>query len=98
MVYIQKRAHFILMEENCVPLMIVPQSESTVVFQAAIIQKQLDTMVMDYLFSRKKELLIIGLFVLGAISTLALIYNAIEINGLKTMISQIPQIIKVSPP
>jgi hypothetical protein len=42
---------------------------------------------MEYLFSKKKEMLIIGLFIVAIIAILAIIYNIISINELKASLA-----------
>ena len=80
-----KRNHFVLDEANSIPKSFDEYDKQAVIFQSAEIQTALDNNVMEYLFSKKKELLIIGLFIIATISMLALIYNIIALNELKTI-------------
>lgn len=82
-----KRNHFVLNEADSIPKSFEAYDKKSVIFQAAEIQTALDNNVMEYLFSKKKEILIIGLFIIATISMLALIYNIIALNELKTLIS-----------
>ena len=80
------RIHYILDEVNAIPRTLTDISKDDVIFQAAEIQTALNNSVMDYLFSRKKEILIIGLFIVAIISIFAIVYNIIQINDLKALI------------
>lgn len=81
-----KRFHFILDENDVIPRNFEPQTKDTITYQAAEIQTALDNNVMEYLFSKKKELLIFGLFILGIISVLAIVYNIYELNAIKAVL------------
>lgn len=94
-----KRHHYVLDEANSIPKSFEAFDKEAIIFQASEIQTALDNNVMEYLFSKKKELLIIGLFVIATISMLALIYNVIAINELKTvMLSHVNTIQPLAPP
>jgi hypothetical protein len=82
----KKRNHFVLNESDSIPKSFEQYNKQAIIFQSAEIQTALDNNVMEYLFSKKKELLIIGLFVIATISMLALIYNVIALNELKNLI------------
>jgi hypothetical protein len=82
-----KRNHYVLDEENAIPKNYEKYDKNEIIFQAAEIQTALDNNVMEYLFSKKKELLIIGLFIIATISMLALIYNIIALNELKGLMN-----------
>ena len=82
-----KRNHFVLNESDSIPKSFEKYNKQAIIFQSAEIQTALDNNVMEYLFSKKKELLIIGLFVIATISMLALIYNIIALNELKTIMN-----------
>jgi hypothetical protein len=82
-----KRHHYVLDEANSIPKSFESYSKESVLFQAAEIQTALDNNVMEYLFSKKKELLIIGLYIIATISMFAMIYNVIALNELKTIMS-----------
>jgi len=86
-----KRAHFILDENNAIPRHFKPDINEEIIFQAAEIQTALNNSVMDYLFSKKKDILIIGLFCLCIISLLAIVYVTYELNGLKVVVTTIAQ-------
>jgi hypothetical protein len=91
-----KRLHFVLQEEDVFPKTYTEITDELLIYRAAEIQTALDNTVMDYLFSKKKELLIIGLFVLATVSLLAIIYNIYELNNLKASIASIaisPQVV-----
>jgi hypothetical protein len=80
------RKHFLLFENDVIPKNFLPQTEASILFQAAEIQTALNNTVMEYLFSKKKELLILGLFALAAISLLAIIYNIYELRQISAML------------
>lgn len=80
------RLHFVLDENDAIPRNFEIQTKESVIFQSAEIQTALNNSVMDYLFSRKKEMLIIGLFIVAIIAILAIVYNIIQTNELKELI------------
>jgi hypothetical protein len=81
-----KRLHYVLQEEDVFPKTFGELTTADIIYRAAEIQTALDNTVMDYLFSKKKELLIMGLFLLGIIAIGAIIYNVYELNGIKAAI------------
>jgi hypothetical protein len=94
-----KRNHFVLNESDSIPKSFEKYDKQAVIFQSAEIQTALDNNVMEYLFSKKKELLIIGLFIIATISMLALIYNIIALNELKTIMkAHIETVLPLAPP
>jgi hypothetical protein len=95
----KKRNHFVLNEADSIPKSFEQYDKQAIIFQAAEIQTALDNNVMEYLFSKKKELLIIGLFIIATISMLALIYNIIALNELKTIMkAHIEAALPIAPP
>jgi hypothetical protein len=94
-----KRNHYVLQEADSIPKSFEAHDQNAIIFQSAEIQTALDNNVMEYLFSKKKELLIIGLFIIATISMLALIYNIIALNELKTILTAHVTIIRpLAPP
>ena len=83
----KKRHHYVLDENDSIPKTYIAHTKEEVIFQTSEIKNALENNVMEYLFSKKKELLIIGLFIIATIATLAIIYNIININELKTIVS-----------
>lgn len=95
----KKRAHYVLDEADSIPKTFNAHDKDAIIFQAAEIQTALDNNVMEYLFSKKKELLIIGLFIIATISMLALIYNIIALNELKTIMkAHVAVVLPIAPP
>ncbi len=84
--YFLKRAHFVLDENNSIPRAYSKPTNEDIIFQAAEIQTALNNNVMEYLFSKKKEVLIIGFFILATINILAIVYNIYAINALQDAI------------
>ena len=92
------RLHFLLDESDTIPRTMKERTKEDIIFQAAEIQTALNNTVMDYLFSRKKELLIMGLFGLGILCLIALVYVGYEIFSMKEAIAaQAHSIIEVQP-
>jgi len=87
----ENRYHFYVDELDSIPRTFNDRKPEDIVFQAAEIQTALNNSVMTYLFSRKKDLLVVGLFVLGGLTLLAIIYNVYELNGLKAAVAAIAQ-------
>lgn len=87
--YWNNRAHYILDEKDSIPRNFDKQTKENIIFQSAEIQASFDNSVMEYLFSKKKELLIQGLFILGIISTIAIIYNIYELQNIQSYIISI---------
>ena len=81
-----KRVHYVLNETDAIPKTFIEHTKEEVIFQAAEIKTALENNVMEYLFSKKKELLIIGLFIIAILATLAIVYNIINVNELKTIV------------
>jgi hypothetical protein len=85
-----QRLHFVLQEKDVFPKTYTEITDELLIYRAAEIQTALDNTVMDYLFSKKKEILLIGLFVLATISLLAIVYNIYELNNMRAAIAAIP--------
>lgn len=81
-----KRQHYVVDENDTIPRNFEIQTKERIIFQASEIQTALNNTVMDYLFSRKKELLIIGLFILSIVSMLAILYNIYELRTIMNYI------------
>jgi hypothetical protein len=90
-----KRLHFNLDEDNAFPRTYIKQTDEDLVYRAAEIQTALNNTVMDYLFSKKKELLIMGLFIVAIIAIGAIIYNVYELNGIKAAIEASNQVVRI---
>lgn len=88
-----KRKHFILQENNAIPLNFHMLDNEFIIFQAAEIQTALDNTVMEYLFSKKKELMMLIALIIAVIATLAIIYNIYELNILIEKINYIPKMV-----
>ena len=82
----KKRNHFILDEADSIPRNFEIQTKDSIIFQAAEIQTALNNSVMEYLFSRKKEIIIICLFILVIIAIFAIVYNVTQLNEFKTIL------------
>ena len=85
-----KRVHYVLNENDSIPKTFIEHTKEEVIFQTAEIKNALENNVMEYLFSKKKELLIIGLFIIAIIATLAIAYNIVNVNELKTLVQNPP--------
>lgn len=85
-----KRIHYVLNETDSIPKTFVEHTKEEVIFQAGEIKNALENNVMAYLFSKKKELLIMGLFIIAIIATLAIVYNIVSVNELKTLVQNPP--------
>lgn len=88
--FYKKRAHFILQECDAIPKNFEQITNNSIIFQAAEIQTALNNTVMEYLFSKKKELLILGLFIVAIAAILCIIYNIYQISQIKEMIIALP--------
>ncbi len=80
--YWKKRLHFVLDENNSVPLHFEKDDNEEIMFQAMEIQNALNNNVTEYLFTKRKEILIIGLFIVAIVATIALIYSIVRMNEL----------------
>lgn len=78
----KKRLHFVLDENNSIPKHFEKDNNEEIMFQAMEIQNALNNNVTEYLFTKRKELLIIGLFIVAIVATLALIYSIVRMNEL----------------
>lgn len=78
----KKRLHFVLDENNSIPLHFVKDDNEEIIFQAMEIQNALNNNVTEYLFTKRKELLIIGLFIVAIVAVVALAYSVIRMNEL----------------
>ena len=85
-----KRKHYVLQENDTIPKTFEGQTDESIIFQAAEIQTALNNTVMEYLFSKKKDILILGLFIIAVAAILCIIYNIYEIAKLKEMILALP--------
>ena len=83
----KKRLHFVLDENNSIPLHFTVDNKEEIMFQAMEIQNALNNNVTEYLFTKRKEILIMGLFLVAIASTLAVIYSIIRINELTDKIN-----------
>ena len=64
----KKRLHYILQEDDVVPVRTIPTSRKDLIFQSAEIQTALDNTVMTYLFKGKAEIIlyvVVGLVILN---------------------------------
>lgn len=84
---VNRRAHYVLDENNAVPRTFEKQTNETLIYQAAEIQTALDNSVMDYLFSKKKDILLMGLFILAIICSLFIAYTAYELRSIQDYIT-----------
>jgi len=89
-----KRKHFILQENNIIPLNFTVIADKDLIFQAAEIQTALDNTVMEYLFSKRKELMMMIALIIAVIAVLAIIYNIYELEMLNEKIISIPKMVK----
>jgi len=89
------RPHYILDERDSIPISLIERTKEEIIFQSAEIQTALTNTVMEYLFSRKKDILIIGLFVVAILSVLGIMYAAYEISSMKEAIAQTNSIVQV---
>lgn len=80
------RLHFLLDEADSVPKHIEPSSKDDIIYQSAVIQSSIDTSVMDFLFAKKKEILINILIILVIVCILVIIYNIYSIRELGAII------------
>ena len=87
----KNRLHFRLAENNVIPESTVKYTDEDIVFQAAEIQTALNNTVMEYLFSKKKDILIIGLFLIAIISIIAIIYNVYELTSIQETLKSMNQ-------
>ena len=94
----ENRLHFFIDEADTIPRTMKERTTEDIIFQSSEIQTALNNTVMDYLFSRKKELLIMGLFGLGILCMLAFVYMSYELSALREAITtQATSIIEVQP-
>ena len=80
------RLHFIVDEINAIPAQFEPVTKEQVIYNAAEIKTALNNTVMEYLFSRKKELLIMGLFGLAILSILFMVYLSYELSAIRGIV------------
>lgn len=78
----KKRLHFVLDENNNIPLHFEKDSKAEIIFQAKEIQNSLNNNVTEYLFTKKRDILILGLFIVAIVATIALIYSIVRMNEL----------------
>jgi len=78
----KKRLHFVLDENNSIPLHFVKDNNEEIMFQAMEIQNALNNNVTEYLFTKRKEILIMGLFVVAILAVISLIYSIVRMNEL----------------
>ncbi len=80
--YWKKRLHFVLDENNSIPLHFEKDNKEEIMFQAMEIQNSLNNNVTEYLFTKKRDILIMGLFIVAIVATIALIYSIVRMNEL----------------
>jgi len=78
----KNRLHYVLHEKNCIPFHFAVDDKAEILFQAMEIQTALNNDVTEYLFTKRKELLILGLFIVAIVATIALCYSVIRMNEL----------------
>lgn len=93
--YWKKRLHFVLDENNTIPKHFIKDDNEEVVFQAMEIQNALNNNVTEYLFTKRKEILIMGLFIIAIAATIAIVYSIIRINELVEKVDLIGEMISV---
>lgn len=87
--YHKKRAHFVLNENDAIPRHFERQTNESIIFQASEIQTALNNEVMDFLFSKKKDIMMMVLVFLVIISIAVMAYNIYEINKLMSTASSV---------
>jgi len=87
--YHKKRAHFVLNENDTVPRHFERQTNESIIFQASEIQTALDNEVMAFLFSKKKDIMMLVLMALSVLSIAVMVYTIYEIDKLMSMASSI---------
>ena len=80
--YWKKRLHFVLDENNTIPLHFTKDNNEEILFQAMEIQTAMNNDVTEYLFTKRREILILGLFVVAIIAVLGVIFSVIRMNEL----------------
>jgi len=85
----KKRLHFVLDENNMVPLHFEKDNNEEIMFQAMEVQNALNNNVTEYLFTKRKEILIIGLFIVAIVAVIALIYSIVRMNELLEKVNMI---------
>jgi hypothetical protein len=85
----KKRLHFVLDENNSIPLHFTKDNNEEIMYQAMEIQNALNNNVTEYLFTKRKEILIMGLFIVAIVAVIALIYSIMRMNELLEKINLI---------
>lgn len=93
--YWKKRLHFVLDESNTIPKHFEKDNNDEIVFQAMEIQNALNNNVTEYLFTKRKEILILGLFAIAIIATVALIYSVVRMNEVIEKVNMIGEMVSV---
>ena len=84
---IKNRKHFLLDENNVIPRYFDEiESKETILFQASEIKTAFVNTVMEYLFSKKKEILIYGLFIVAIAAILTSVYVIYELSNQKEIL------------
>lgn len=78
----KNRLHYVLHEKNCIPFHFAVDDKAEILFQAMEIQTALNNDVTEYLFTKRKEILILGLFVVAIVAVLGVIFSVIRMNEL----------------
>ncbi len=91
----KKRLHFVLDENNTIPLHFTQDNNEEIIFQAMEIQNALNNNVTEYLFTKRKEILILGLFAVAIIAIIALIYSIVRMNEVIEKVNLIGEMITV---
>jgi hypothetical protein len=93
--YHKKRAHFVLDENDTIPRHFERQTNESIIFQASEIQTALNNEVMAFLFSKKKDVMMIIVCFLVILSIAVMAYTIYEINSLMSMAAQYSSIVQV---
>lgn len=87
--YHKKRAHFVLNENDAIPRHFERQTNESIIFQASEVQTALDNEVMAFLFSKKKDVMMIIVIFLVILSIATMAYTISEIDKLMNMASNL---------
>lgn len=90
----KKRLHFVLDENNSIPVHFEKDKDEDILFQAMEIQTSLDNNVTEYLFTKRKEILIIGLFIVAVVSILASMYCIIQLGSIVDKVNTIGSMVE----
>lgn len=92
----KKRLHYILDENNVIPLHLSKDTNEDVIFQAKEVQNAMNNNVTEYLFTKRKDILIIGLFIVAIVAVIAMIYSIVRMNELLEKINLIGSMIEAA--